>query len=274
MALYGVLGDIHGNREALEASLAMLEARGCTQLLCVGDIVGYNADAEGCVELLRSRGVLAIAGNHDLIGLGRLDFSRCSNKAKYSLKRTRRMLTRASMEYLAALPPHLALPEGIVLIHGGVRDVQQYMETARHIAQNAAYARSDFPGARLFLFGHTHDQKVYEVEGATVTERAAEGRVPLRRDALSFVNAGSVDAQRKREHKLAECAVLDPHAWTVEFLRLPYDEHATETKAARAGYRIGPWTDRAYTLRRRLSDNRVTRFFTRRRKSYTTQPAS
>ena len=49
MALYGVLGDIHGNREALEAVLRALDARGVAQLLCVGDIVGYNADPDECV---------------------------------------------------------------------------------------------------------------------------------------------------------------------------------------------------------------------------------
>ena len=69
MARYGVLGDIHGNREALEAALAALEAVGCERLLCVGDIVGYNADPDECVALVRGRGIQSIAGNHDLIGL-------------------------------------------------------------------------------------------------------------------------------------------------------------------------------------------------------------
>ena len=52
MALYGVLGDIHGNREALEAALGALEARGVARFLCVGDVVGYNADPDDCISLL------------------------------------------------------------------------------------------------------------------------------------------------------------------------------------------------------------------------------
>ena len=51
MARYGVLGDIHGNREALEAVLARLDAEGISRLLCVGDIVGYNADPDECVAV-------------------------------------------------------------------------------------------------------------------------------------------------------------------------------------------------------------------------------
>jgi predicted phosphodiesterase len=252
MALYGVLGDIHGNREALEAALAALDAQGAERLLCVGDIVGYNADPDDCAELLRKRKALSIAGNHDLIGLGRLGFGRCSNKAMYSLKQTRRRLGPETACYLAGLPARQVVEGRIVLIHGGVRDVQQYMETPGHIRQNAVFARADFPSGRVFFFGHTHAQKVYEVNGQTVGEVPAEGAVSLRKDRLYFINPGSVDASRKREHKLAECALLDSRTWEVRFLQLPYDEHATEAKAARGGYRIGPWTDRLYSFRKRL----------------------
>ncbi len=82
MALYGVLGDIHGNKEALAAVLEALHGRGVEQLLCVGDVVGYNADPDECALLLRAAGALSIAGNHDLIGTGRLGFERCSHNAR------------------------------------------------------------------------------------------------------------------------------------------------------------------------------------------------
>ena len=101
MAVFGVLGDIHGNREGLVAALDALEANGARRIVCVGDVVGYNADPDECVALVRRRCALTIAGNHDLIGLGRLDFRRCSNKAEYSLRRTRRALARESREWLA-----------------------------------------------------------------------------------------------------------------------------------------------------------------------------
>jgi len=252
MALYGLLADIHGNREALAAALAALDRRGARRLLCLGDIVGYNADPDECVEMLRERGALSIAGNHDLIGLGRLDFARCSNKAMYSLKRTRRRLSPASAAYLAALPGHRVVDEHIVLVHGGVRDVEQYMVSAEHIRQNAAYLAADFPGARLCFFGHSHDQRLYELHDAGVQELPLAPSVALRPERVYFINPGSVDASRKREHKLAEFSVLDSDASRLEFWRVPYDCAATEAKAAVFGYRIPALVDRAYTLRRRL----------------------
>jgi predicted phosphodiesterase len=252
VAIYGVLGDIHGNREALEAVLVRLDAEGVTRLLCVGDVVGYNADPDACARILRERGATVIAGNHDLIGTGRLGFERCSNKAMHSLKRTRRYISGDTAQYLCALPAHHLLEERVLLTHGGVRDVQQYMTKAHHIAANAGYLRSDFPGRRICFFGHTHEQKVFEVAGDAVTEIAAVATVTLDPRREYFVNPGSVDASRKRAHKLAEYAVFDSDALTVRFEQVRYDDASTESKAAAAGFRIDRWRDRLYDVQRRL----------------------
>ena len=252
MAIYGVLGDIHGNREALDAVLARLDAEGVTRLLCVGDVVGYNADPDACARILRSRGAVSIAGNHDLIGTGRLGFERCSNKAMHSLKRTRRYISEETAEYLCKLPAHHLLEERVLLTHGGVRDVQQYMTKPHHIAANAGYLRADFPGRRICFFGHTHEQKVFEVAGDAVNEISAHGTVALDPRREYFVNPGSVDASRKRAHKLAEFAVFDSSALTVRFDQVRYDDATTETKAAAAGFRIDRWRDRLYDVQRRI----------------------
>jgi predicted phosphodiesterase len=251
MAVYGVLGDIHGNREALEAALAALDARGVDRIACVGDIVGYNADPDACASALRERGVIAIAGNHDLIGTGRLGFERCSNKAMHSLKRTRRAMSAATAGYLQSLPPHLLLEDGVVLVHGGVRDVQQYMTQPKHIVENLKYLREDFPGARLCFFGHTHEQRVFEIADGEVRS-LPPSFVDLSPHREYFVNPGSVDASRKAGPKVAEYVVFDSAALTLDFARVAYDDHRTEERAAAGGYRIPRWRDRLYDVQRRL----------------------
>jgi predicted phosphodiesterase len=251
MARYGVLADIHGNREALEAALGALDRRDVRRLLCLGDIVGYNADPDECADMLRRRGALAIAGNHDLIGTGHMGFERCSNNAAYALRRTRRLLGAQTAEWLESLPSRLAVDRDVVLVHGGVRDVQLYMKTDAQVRQNAEFLRADFPGARLCFFGHSHEQRVFEVSSEIGTLQAS-GTVLLNREKLYLVNPGSVDAQRKNGDRQAEFAILDTLDWSVEFMRVRYDSAATEAKAAVYGYRIGPWTNRFYSLRRRL----------------------
>ena len=252
MALYGVLGDIHGNREALQAALARLDECGVERIVCVGDLVGYNADPDECVRLLRQRDVACIAGNHDLIGTGRLGFERCSNKAMHSLKRTRRALSEETAAHLQALPAHLVPEDRFLLTHGGVRDVQQYMTQPKHVLENVAYLRRDFPGVRVCFFGHTHEQKVFEVKDGSVGERDVTQPVSLGGDGEYFINPGSVDASRKRATKLAECAVFDSARLEVRFLQVDYDAAATEEKAAANGYRLDAWRDRLYDIQRRL----------------------
>jgi predicted phosphodiesterase len=257
MALYGILGDIHGNREALAAALAVLDRLEVARIACVGDLVGYNADPDDCVAMLRERGAICIAGNHDLIGTGRLGFDRCSNKAMHSLKRTRRALAPETARYLRALPSHHVIDGRVLLTHGGVRDVQQYMTRDKHVLENVAYLRQDFPGVRVCFFGHTHEQRIFAVGGERVAEpyeAAIQSGCEITLDAAHeyFVNPGSVDASRKREHKLAELAVFDSEAMTLRFFRAPYADLVTEARAAAGGYRIERWRDRLYEVQRRL----------------------
>jgi predicted phosphodiesterase len=239
MALYGVIAGIHGNREALSAALEVLERRGVRRIVCLGDVVGYNADPDECVALVRSRCAVAIAGNHDLIGVRRLDFRRCSTGAEYALRRTRRALSPESRAYLAALPQRQLLEDRVVLVHG------------EHVRDSAQLLREDFPRARLCFFGGSHEQKAYRVEGDAVSELA--GRELSLDEKLHFVTPGSVDASRKRGPRRAECALFDSLTQTIEFLRVPYDGAATEAKAIVFGYRINPLTDRLYALRRRTA---------------------
>lgn len=249
MALHGVLADIHGNHEALAAVLAFLDARGARRYLCLGDLVGYNADADRCVAEVRGRGMETVAGNHDLISIGRLGFHRCARRPAHALRRTRRGLQPATTAYLGSLAALRALPGGVVLVHGGVDDVELYMRTPAQVTQNAALLAARCPGARICFFGHTHDAAVWELGGEVPLLREPTGTVHLRGDRTYFVNPGAVDSARKPRPGRAECALFDPEAGTVEFASVPYDHEAAERKARGGGYRVPEWSLR---LRRAL----------------------
>ena len=170
----------------------------------------------------------------------------------HSLKRTRRTLSAESAAWLRALPSHRVLEERFLLTHGGVRDVQQYMTRPRHFLQNVEYLRRDIPGIRLCFFGHTHEQRVFEIEGEHTAELGTDSTAQLKAGCEYFINPGSVDASRKRALKLAELAIFDSSALTVAFHRVAYDDAATEIKAEAGGYRIDRWRDRLYDVQRRF----------------------
>lgn len=260
MARYGVLGDIHGNLEALTAVLAACDREGVDQFLCVGDIVGYNADSDACIARLRARGAIAVAGNHDLIAIKRLGTDRCADKAAYALTRTRARLSLASRAYLATLPLRRLVEDRIALIHAGVDDVQQYVRSPALVHTNAQRLREIYPQAQFCFLGHTHAHGVFAADVSGARAIASMGTQALPAGALYFINAGSVDAARKQEHKQAEFAVFDSTQATVAFHAVAYDHETAEAKARAAGYRMGRLAAHAYALRRRVR-NRLRRGF-------------
>ena len=40
--MFAIISDIHGNLEALSVVLADIQKRGITEILCLGDVVGYG----------------------------------------------------------------------------------------------------------------------------------------------------------------------------------------------------------------------------------------
>jgi predicted phosphodiesterase len=254
MAFYGIVSDIHGNLQALQAALKfLLEEREVDAILCLGDLVGYNAAPDACVELLQRLPVLSVAGNHDLIAVGALDSERAAVRAAFALRRTRKVLSEASRQVLAALPLRRVIEDEILLIHGGLGDVCQYVTTPARVEENHARMLRELPRARICFFGHTHEQKLYEIEKGAAVERAPGQEVVLDGPGRTFfVNPGSLDAARKNGDKQAELALFDSSRRTLSFHRLAYDHERSERSAVEQGYRMTPMDERLYRAGRTL----------------------
>ena len=73
---FAIFSDIHANLEALEAVLRDAQEQKCTHYVCLGDVVGYNANPHECVERVREMDCPIVKGNHDEQGLARRIFPR------------------------------------------------------------------------------------------------------------------------------------------------------------------------------------------------------
>lgn len=62
---YAIISDIHANLEATEAVLDDARNQKCSHFVCLGDVVGYNANPHECVELIRQMDCPIVKGNHD-----------------------------------------------------------------------------------------------------------------------------------------------------------------------------------------------------------------
>ena len=60
-----IYGDIHGNRAALEAVYADMQAKGFQNRICLGDLVGYGTFPNEVIEMVRESGDPTLMGNYD-----------------------------------------------------------------------------------------------------------------------------------------------------------------------------------------------------------------
>lgn len=228
---YGVVSDVHANLPALEAVLAALEREGAEAYVCAGDLVGYGASPNECVDRLRSLGTTAVAGNHDLVASGRQGEARCDRLARETLRWTRRALRDDAADYLAALPLHAEPAAGVVVAHGSLHDPWRYVARAAAAARELdalAHGRRD---AWLLVLGHTH------LPLAFARERGArETREPVELDGEGswLLNPGAVGQSREQD-PLARCLLLDLDTRRARFLAVEYDVEEARAALLRAG---------------------------------------
>lgn len=60
-----IISDIHSNLEGLEAVLGDIREQGITDILCLGDVIGYGPNPRECIDLVMSTTSMCILGNHD-----------------------------------------------------------------------------------------------------------------------------------------------------------------------------------------------------------------
>ncbi len=62
---YAIISDIHGNLEALTTALNYIEELEIDHIVCLCDIVGYGPNPNECVDLVRTKCLFTVKGNHD-----------------------------------------------------------------------------------------------------------------------------------------------------------------------------------------------------------------
>jgi diadenosine tetraphosphatase ApaH/serine/threonine PP2A family protein phosphatase len=239
-----LLSDVHANLEALRATLRRIAAQGVDGVVCLGDVVGYNADPVACIALLREVGALCVAGNHDRAVAGRITTAGFSAAAARGVLWTRRRLPDGERAFLAGLPLQACVADRLVAVHGALLpggvgcDMTRLDSDERRRACFEAL-RAHPSGARICAFGHTHHLGIYELRGEGAMRACAGDRVVLREDAYYLVNPGTVGQPRSADRR-ASFLVLDTGRGTIAVHRTPYDHGTALAKARRAGLAPAP----------------------------------
>lgn len=66
MGRIGVISDVHGNLQALQAILKYFDSVGCDEIIHTGDVVDIGPNSRECLDILLARhDVTMLLGNHD-----------------------------------------------------------------------------------------------------------------------------------------------------------------------------------------------------------------
>jgi diadenosine tetraphosphatase ApaH/serine/threonine PP2A family protein phosphatase len=226
-----VLSDIHSNLEAFQAVLD--DAGTVDQIWCLGDTVGYGPDPNTCVELLRSKPHLCIAGNHDWATLGKLDLEDFNPDAREANLWNREQLTPDNLAFLEALPETLV--EGsFTLSHGSpCHPIWEYV-----LYPSAAKAAFDCFQTPFCFVGHTHAPVVFRLSSEDEPEGCEAFLPPDHPLGLGpermLVNPGGVGQPRDGDPR-ASYMILDLEALTVEHHRVHYPYQVTRNKMLKRG---------------------------------------
>jgi diadenosine tetraphosphatase ApaH/serine/threonine PP2A family protein phosphatase len=211
--------DIHGNRHAFEAVIAAAQAEGVDELWCLGDLVGYGADPNACVELADEHCTVCLAGNHDLAVVGTLSLDEFSRGAALAARWTQEEITAETREWLLALSP-AGERSGLGLFHASPRDpIWEYVLSG--LTAELCFDATDF---RVSFIGHSHVALSFDrQEGQAATGTTRREGVELDLSAGEWlVNPGSTGQPRDGDPRAA-WLLLDIERQSAVYRRAEYD---------------------------------------------------
>jgi predicted phosphodiesterase len=225
---FAIFGDIHANLEALQAVLADAKEHGCTHHVCIGDIVGYNANPHECLQIVRDLGCPVVKGNHDEQAYLTDDLSNFNPLAEVAIRWTRDHLTDDDKAWLANLRLVRQVRD-FTIVHATLDTPHQWGYVFNQLDAAASF---NYQYTNVCFYGHTHAPRAY-VRDSSVHA------VPL--DVLNiepgkkyFINVGSVGQPRDGDWHASYC-IYHADKGYVELRRIEYDIYTAQDKVVDAG---------------------------------------
>jgi putative phosphoesterase len=216
---YGVISDIHSNIEALTTVLKEIGKKHVDEIVCLGDIVGYGANPDEVVELIRQEVKYSVRGNHDDALFNNETFAAINAYAKSAITYNAELISDKNKEWLNTLPMTLKI-DRVLVAHACPSDPQtwKYIFTQA----DAEIELSSFQ-ERICLIGHTHVPVIFKD-----STPAHHGKIK------ELINVGSVGQPRDGDNR-ASYGIIDTKNFTYANFRIEYDYRRAADKIIAAG---------------------------------------
>jgi diadenosine tetraphosphatase ApaH/serine/threonine PP2A family protein phosphatase len=225
---FAIFSDIHANLEAFEAVLADARDNKCTDFVCLGDVVGYNANPHECVERLREMDCPIVKGNHDEQA-SLLESSRDFNEmAEAAIQWTRDHLTEEDKEWLRGLKLQRQVRD-FSIVHATLDTPEQWGYVFNNLDAAASFTYQD---TTVCFFGHTHVPMGFIRDEGVQRQRI--DKLQIDTGKKYFINVGSVGQPRDGDWHAAYC-IYHIESNIVEQRRVKYDLETAQKKIIDAG---------------------------------------
>ncbi len=225
-----LISDVHANLEALVTVKKSIRNEGADSILFVGDIVGYGANPNECIEILQDLTDKAVAGNHDWAAIGKNSTEYFNPAAKEAIEWTHDQLTEASKAFLNTLPLRGELQQ-CLYVHATPENPQDwdYISTTWE-----AHASFQAFSQQVCFIGHSHQPAIFikPAEGDTLLEQSTH--IMLKQHNRYLINIGSV-GQPRDGTPLAGYGIYDTKKNEYRLIRVQYDINTAQQKIIDAG---------------------------------------
>jgi predicted phosphodiesterase len=220
---YAIMGDIHGNLEALETVVKDAKEQGVNSFVCVGDVVGYNSNPSECLEMIKELKCVTVRGNHDHY----CSHDECLDDfhplAANVVDWTRHQLSAEQIAWLRQLKM-VCVVDGFTIVHSTLDMPEKWGYVFDTLEANANFT---YQSTAVCFHGHTHVPVVYEKQAVVKKEPLTKLKIML--GTKYFINVGSVGQPRDGDSRAAY-VIYDIKSKQVELRRLAYDISKTQEK--------------------------------------------
>ena len=228
--LYGICSDIHSNATAFKAVLESMHDNGVERRACLGDIVGYGADTDECVDLVRENMDFCLIGNHDSVAVKYESSAGFNPYAKQAIDWTQKHLSKDSVAYIRSLP-YIHEENDICFVHASPLSPADWVYVSD--LEEALNAFDHFSGRYCFV-GHTHSPVIIASRPLAIPKILDEYEYVIANTERLLVNVGSVGQPRDRDPRSCWC-LLDTETKCVRLIRVEYDIRETQNRMKKAG---------------------------------------
>jgi len=227
-----VISDIHGNMEALSEVFDDIEKSKVDSVICLGDMVGYGPEPEAVIQLIMSREIPTIMGNHELAVIDPSYLKWFNPAARQSILTIIPWLSEESMAFISNLETFITMYGGR-FVHGFPPDsIITYLFQIDNEELIAAFRKLK---EKICFVGHTHKMVIASYDGKTAIKTPLKkGVVRLYEDKKYIINTGSVGQPRDGNNN-AKYLIWNVSEHSVEIRFVPYHIARVTNKIIEAG---------------------------------------